>query len=46
MTVGWDNASVWAAEISNEGAHLDQKSLHIPSGDAANPFKMTPEGIS
>jgi hypothetical protein len=36
MTVGLDRANLRAAETVGEGARLGQKSLHLPSGDAAN----------
>jgi hypothetical protein len=35
MTMGQDNASQWAAETRSEGARLEQRSLHISSGDSA-----------
>jgi hypothetical protein len=35
-TAGEDRANLRTAETVGEGARLGQKSLHIPSGDAAN----------
>lgn len=36
MTVGMDRLNLWPAETVSEGARLEQKSLHLASGDAAN----------
>jgi len=30
---------LWRAEIVGEGARLEQKRLHVPSGDAVNPLQ-------